>query len=207
MEFIMPKVTEKYIDNRRQQIIDAAYRCFARKGFHQTTMREIYAEAGLSPGAIYHYFESKDDIIEASFIFDHQRSLPVLERAIDDPDPMVAIDQLIDFFYAGLESAAALGANRVNIQGWGEALINPRLLSPLRASLFDFRDRLSRLVRRGQDAEKIDTDIDPEAAGEIVLSTYLGLYLQKAIIPDLDVERYKAVVMALLHGSFTKDDV
>jgi len=203
----MPKVTEEYIDIRRQQIIDAAYRCFARKGFHQTTMRDIYAEAGLSPGAIYHYFDSKDDIIEASFIFDHQRSLPVLERAVDDPDPMVAIDQLIDFFYAGLESAAALGANRVNIQGWGEALINPRLLSPLRASLFDFREQLSQLVRRGQDAEKIDPDIDPGAAGEIILSTYLGLYLQKAIIPDLDVERYKAVVMALLHGNFSKDDV
>ena len=203
----MPKVTEEYLDIRRQQIIDAAYRCFAHKGFHQTTMREIYAEAGLSPGAIYHYFESKDDIIEASFIFDHQRSLPVLERAIDDPDPLVAIDQLIDFFYAGLESAAALGANRVNIQGWGEALINPRLLSPLRASLFDFREQLSQLVRRGQDAEKIDPDIDPGAAGEIILSTYLGLYLQKAIIPDLDVERYKAVVMALLHGNFSKDDV
>jgi hypothetical protein len=63
------------------------------------------------------------------------------------------------------------------------------------------------LVQRGQDAEKIDPDIDPNAAGEIILSTYLGLYLQKPIIPDLDVERYKAVVMALLHGNFKKDDV
>ena len=201
----MPKVTEEYIDTRRQQIIDAAYRCFARKGFHQTTMREIYAEAGLSPGAIYNYFESKDDIIEASFIFDHQRSLPVLERAIDDPDPMVAIDHLIDFFYAGLESAAALGANRVNIQGWGEALVNPRLSAPLRESLFDFREQLSKLISRGQAAGAIDPVIDPEAAGEVIFSTYLGLYLQKAFIPDLDVNRYREVVSALLHGNFATD--
>jgi TetR/AcrR family transcriptional regulator, transcriptional repressor of aconitase len=201
----MPKVTDEYIDGRRQQIIDAAYRCFARKGFHQTTMREIYAEAGLSPGAIYHYFKSKEDIIEASFIFDHQRSLPVFEQAIDDPDPMVAIDQLIDFFYTGLESAAALGANRVNIQGWGEALVNPRLLSPLNETLHDFRDMLGRLIRRGQDTGAIDPGIDPESAAEVILASYLGLYLQKALVPDLDVKRYKDVVLALLHGNFTKN--
>lgn len=200
----MPKVTEAYTDTRRQQIIDAAYRCFARKGFHQTTMRDIYGEAGLSPGAIYHYFDSKDDIIEASFIFDHQRSLPVLQEAIDDPDPMVTIDRLIWFFYAGLESAAELGANRVNIQGWAEALVNPRLLGPLQKTFFDFRARLAQVIRRGQATGAIDPAIDPEAAGEVILSSYLGLYLQKAIIPDLDVVPYREVVLALFKGKFAR---
>ena len=198
----MPKVTDEYLDTRRQQIIDAAYRCFARKGFHQATMRDIYAEAGLSAGAIYHYFKSKEEIIEASFIYDYQRGLPVFERAANDLDPIVAIDHLIDFFYEGLESAAALGADRVNIQGWGEALVNPRLLAPLRESLRDFRDLLGRLIRRGQAAGAINQDVDPEAAGEVFLSSYLGLYLQKAFLPDLDVRRYKDVVLTLFHGTF-----
>jgi len=201
----MPKVTVAYRDVRRQQIIDAAYRCFARKGFHQSTMRDIYAEANLSPGAIYHYFNSKEDIIEASFIFDHQRSLPVLERAIDDPNPLVAIDHMMDFFFAGLKSAAALGANRVNIQGWGEALVNPRLFTPLSQSFHDIRELLGRLIRGGQAAGAIDPGINPEAAGEVLLSSYLGLYLQKALIPEMDVEEYKDVVMALFHGNFVKN--
>jgi AcrR family transcriptional regulator len=201
----MPKVTVAYRDVRRQQIIDAAYRCFARKGFHQSTMRDIYAEADLSPGAIYHYFNSKEDIIEASFIFDHQRSLPVLERAIDDPNPLVAIDHMMDFFFAGLKSAAALGANRVNIQGWGEALVNPRLFTPLSQSFHDIRELLGRLIRGGQAAGAIDPGINPEAAGEVLLSSYLGLYLQKALIPEMDVEEYKDVVMALFHGNFVKN--
>ncbi len=201
----MPKVTVAYRDVRRQQIIDAAYRCFARKGFHQSTMRDIYAEAHLSPGAIYHYFNSKEDIIEASFIFDHQRSLPVLERAIDDPNPLVAIDHIMDFFFAGLKSAAALGANRVNIQGWGEALVNPRLFTPLSQSFHDIRELLGRLIRGGQAAGAIDPGINPEAAGEVLLSSYLGLYLQKALIPEMDVEEYKDVVMALFHGNFVKN--
>jgi len=200
----MPKVTAEYVNARRQQIIEAAYRCFAHKGFHQATMRDIYSEAGLSPGAIYHYFKSKDEIIEASFAFDYQRSLHVFEHAAENPDPREAIDQLIDFFFTGLESAAALGADRVNIQGWGEALVNPRLLAPLRDTFHDFRDRLAQLVRRGQTAGAVAPHINPEAAGEVILSSFLGLYLQKAVIPELDVGRYKEVVKALLHGTLSE---
>lgn len=198
----MPKVNEEYLDQRRQQIIDAAFRCFARKGFHQTTMRDIYAEAGLSAGAIYHYFKSKEEIIKASFIFDYQRGLPMFQQAAQDPDPLPAITRLIDFFFAGLESAAALGADRVNIQGWAEALINPQLLAPLRETLQAFVDELSKLVRRGQAMGVINSTLDPEAVGEVILSTYFGLYLQKAFHPELDVAKHKMAVLSLFDGSF-----
>lgn len=198
----MPKVSEEYMDSRRQQIIDAAYRCFARKGFHQTTMRDIYAESGLSAGAVYHYFSSKEEIIKASFIFDYQRGLPLFQQAAEDPDPLSAITHLLDFFYAGLESAAALGADRVNIQGWAEALVNQKLLQPLRESLQAFLDELSKVVRRGQVMGVIDPALDPEAVGEVILSSYFGLYLQKAFQPSLDVGKYKAAVLSLLNGNF-----
>ncbi len=39
--------------------------CFAREGFHRTTMQDIFREADLSPGAVYSYFEGKDELIEA----------------------------------------------------------------------------------------------------------------------------------------------
>lgn len=198
----MPKVTEDYLDTRRKQIIDAAYRCFARKGIHQTTMRDIYAEAGLSAGAIYHYFSSKEEIIEASFVFDFQRGLPVFEEAAQNPDPLEAISRLLDFFYTGLESAASLGADRVNIQGWAEALINPRLLAPLHETLQAFSDQLSKVVQRGQAIGVIAPDLDPRAVGEVILSSYLGLYLQKAFNPNLDVSIYKEAALALFQGRF-----
>jgi AcrR family transcriptional regulator len=198
----MPKVSDEHMDSRRQQIIDGAYRCFARKGFHQTTMRDIYAESGLSAGAIYHYFSSKEEIIKASFIFDYQRALPVFQQAAVDPDPLLAIARLLDFFYAGLEFAAALGADRVNIQGWGEALVNPQLLPPLQDSLQAFMDQLSNLVRHGQAMGVINSALEPSAVGQVILSSYFGLYLQKAFHPDLDVEKYKAAILSLLNGSF-----
>ncbi|MBI1186085.1 MAG: TetR family transcriptional regulator [Alphaproteobacteria bacterium] len=50
---------------RRQQILEAAEACFRRRGFHQATMQEICAEARISPGALYRYFDSKADIIAA----------------------------------------------------------------------------------------------------------------------------------------------
>lgn len=200
----MPKVTEEYLDIRRKQIIDAAYRCFARKGFHQATMRDIYAEAELSPGAIYRYFNSKEEIIEASFVFDLQRSLPLFDRADENPNPIEAIDELLSHFFAGLETAASLGADRVNIQGWGEALVNPRLETPLRDTLTAFRERLAKLIRHAQARGMIQPLIDPEAAGQVIMAAYLGFYLQKAFHPELDGNQYKAVVFALIHGSFAK---
>jgi AcrR family transcriptional regulator len=47
---------------RRKQIMDAALTCFTRKGYTNTTMDDIVAESGLSKGALYWYFKSKDDL-------------------------------------------------------------------------------------------------------------------------------------------------
>src|SRR5262249_43088830 len=61
----MPKVTEEHLQARRRQILSAALRCFARQGFHRTTMQDIFREAYLSPGAVYTYFSGKDELIGA----------------------------------------------------------------------------------------------------------------------------------------------
>ena len=65
----MPKVSRQYQESRRNQIIDAAVKCFAQKGFHQTSMQDIVSESGFSPGAIYLYFKSKEEIIKT--VADH----------------------------------------------------------------------------------------------------------------------------------------
>jgi AcrR family transcriptional regulator len=196
----MPKVSEQHREGRRQQIIDAAYRCFARKGFHQTTMRDIYEEAGLSPGAVYHYFSSKDDIVEASFSFDYERSTDLFSKALASNDPRAALEQLLDFFLHGLEGAAALGASRVNVQGWGEALINPRLGETLRRVISSYGDALSHVVRKAQEAGQIDPSLDPSTVSSLVLSIYYGLELQMALGFPMDVEGYLAAARKLLRS-------
>src|SRR5437899_5551697 len=51
--------------DRRSQILDAALVCFAKRGFHQASMHYISAEAGISVGLIYRYFENKEAVISA----------------------------------------------------------------------------------------------------------------------------------------------
>ncbi|MEZ4679900.1 MAG: TetR/AcrR family transcriptional regulator [Caldilineaceae bacterium] len=194
----MPKVTETHSAARRQQIIDAAYRCFARKGLNQTTMRDIYAEADLSSGAVYHYFESKDAIIQASFEFDYERSLTIFDAAIASDDPLRALHELLDFFFAGLASAAELGATRVNVQGWGEALVNPPLLETIRRVLDFYLETLTQLVRKAQGAGQLAPTLDPQAVGRILLSLYYGLELQKALDHEVAIEPYARAIKLLL---------
>ena len=194
----MPKVSEQHTLARRQQIIDAAYRCFARKGFHQATMRDIYEEAGLSPGAVYHYFESKHDIIAASFDFDYERSSELFAAAAASDDPRGAIVELLSFLVHGLKDAAELDAPRVNVQGWGEALVNPTLRETVVRVLGIYREAVTDLVRRAQAAGQLDGAVEPAALANALLSLYYGLELQLALEPGLDVEGYLAAVKGML---------
>ena len=62
----MPKVSEEHLRARRRQIIRAALVCLSLQGFHRTTMQDIVQESGLSVGAFYRYFESKEAIVAAA---------------------------------------------------------------------------------------------------------------------------------------------
>jgi AcrR family transcriptional regulator len=57
--------TPKVVEDRREQIIDAAMRAFSQKGYTRATNKDIAREAGITPGLIYHYFESKEALLKA----------------------------------------------------------------------------------------------------------------------------------------------
>ena len=61
----MPRVSDEHRASRREQILAAGWRCVAREGFHKTSMADVIRESGLSAGAVYPYFRSKDEIIAA----------------------------------------------------------------------------------------------------------------------------------------------
>ena len=66
----MPRTAEQNQQIRqatRKAIVDGAMRCFAQKGYEQTTIRHIAAEAGISAGLMYHYFDSKEALLQAVF--------------------------------------------------------------------------------------------------------------------------------------------
>ncbi len=77
----MAKAPAPAIDKRRQ-ILDAAIRVFARQGFHSTRVSDIADEAGVAYGLVYHYFSSKDEVLNELF---HER-WSLLLAAIDEAD-------------------------------------------------------------------------------------------------------------------------
>src|SRR5919109_4410253 len=88
----MPRITEQRRTARRAEIVAAARRCFSRDGFHQTSMPDIAAEAGVSTGAPYRYFAGKDDIILEIAGDAFRMIFEPLERAVEHGDALTVPD-------------------------------------------------------------------------------------------------------------------
>lgn len=84
----MPRVSQERLDARRRQILEAAARCFARNGFHATSMQDVLKEADLSAGAVYRYFSGKEELIAAIVgeVLDEVRD-SFEEAALQSPPP------------------------------------------------------------------------------------------------------------------------
>src|SRR5216117_2581927 len=78
----------------RSQILDAALVCFAKRGFHQTSMHDISAEAGISVGLIYRYFENKDAVISAMADRHKKEIQEILKRAQQAPTLLESLEIL-----------------------------------------------------------------------------------------------------------------
>jgi TetR/AcrR family transcriptional regulator, transcriptional repressor of aconitase len=129
----MPKVTSEYRAERRAHIMAAARRCFVREGFHASSMQDLVEEAGMSSGAMYRYFASKDAVIEAIAADNLDQVVAVLARAIGDgASPQAAIATVLEFVTIrhGEDGFAAIA-----VLVWSEALRNPTLAAYLRDAI------------------------------------------------------------------------
>ncbi len=83
----------------RSQLLDAAEDVFGRKGFHETTLKEVAELAEFSVGSVYSFFESKDDLFRQIFVRRGEEFMPAIHAILDDTaiDPVEQLHQLIDF--------------------------------------------------------------------------------------------------------------
>ena len=80
----MPKVTKEHLDARRKQILDGARRAFAEHGYEGATVARLEQETGLSRGAIFHYFENKNDLfVELAMEMNTRFGDILLESGVD----------------------------------------------------------------------------------------------------------------------------
>ncbi|MDO8617091.1 MAG: TetR/AcrR family transcriptional regulator [Dehalococcoidia bacterium] len=195
----MPKVTEAHLTARRQQILDAAAACFARNGFHHTTMHDLCQMAELSPGALYRYFAGKEEIIEAMVRERQSTGAAQIEAISRSGSTLQVLEALADTFFGELENpqACALG-----IELWAEALRSPRIRELLNSEISDLRAAFTGIIRRGQERGEINAGLDAQAVAQVMVSFFEGLVLQQAADRDIDVWKYVDVMKAMMSGRF-----
>ncbi|MCH7594434.1 MAG: TetR/AcrR family transcriptional regulator [Chloroflexi bacterium] len=199
-----PKVSEQHLEDRRNQIVDAAVRRFSRDGFHQTTMDDICAEAEMSKGALYGYFGSKEDIVAAMYERSINQETSMMEGVLDQSGPVAVLVDLADGIYAKLADPAARDGYRLAVQLWAEAMTNPRIYE-LQMQEFDlWFPVISRIIAEGQRRGEINEDLDPELVPRVVGAMFMGIVLQKSWDADVDVDGCCRIVKAMLAGDFSR---
>src|ERR1700742_689922 len=121
----MPKRSQEYRDARREQILSAAKRCYVRNGFHETSMQDLFAEAGLSSGAVYRYFASKDEVIMAIAEENTREVLAMMHAATAQPPGRSAGAALADALEVILARDSHEGLGGLVLLVWAEALRSP----------------------------------------------------------------------------------
>jgi AcrR family transcriptional regulator len=194
----VPKVSPEHLEARKQQILDAAMECFAREGFHRTTMKHIVDESGLSPGAIYKYFSSKDQIIDAIARERHAQEHALLSSVIEEDDKAQSLQQLARAFFANFAGGEYKKARRVGVEVWAEALRNPEVLKTVRRGVDEPRKLLARIVTRCQERDEIPSHIDADDFARVIIAIFHGFVLQQAWDSRIEAHQFLAIIDCLL---------
>jgi AcrR family transcriptional regulator len=183
----MPKISQAQRDARRQQILDAALRCFSRDGFHATTTADIVRESDVSQGTLYLYFSGKDDIVTALADDRHQGEALLNALAGAEQDPARGLAALIELHGEGLKDPRRSDILRVGVQGWGEALLNPRIHASTTEGLNLVRRAIVAILERGQRTGQVRADLDAESIARTLIAVFQGYILQTVWGEPLDL--------------------
>lgn len=196
--WLMPRVSDEHRAARRQQILDAARRCFLRDGFHTTSMQDVIAEAGLSVGAVYRYFSSKDELIRAIAHSVIGGATSVFSDIVAHEPPLPLADAL-DRALAYVETEAGEdGVIRIAMQVWAEALRDPALGEFVAETYGGFQARFTEIAERAKESGELAPDADPAAVGTVLFGLVPGYILQHILTGRPDRQTYLAGVRALL---------
>jgi AcrR family transcriptional regulator len=195
----VPKITEEHERNRRKQILAAAMACFARNGYRSTSVEDIVQESGLSVGAIYTYYPSKQDLFLA---LAEERTTETLEQfrtIYERPGSMADKNRdAVELFFQQM-SAELAPYCRVSFEFWSEAP-NSEALQAERARLCDsIREFLGWALTEARDAGELRSDVDIASAAELILALDDGLMMHHVSgVQPLALDILKRTYIALL---------
>lgn len=182
----MPRITEERRSARRRHILHAARMCFQRDGLHAATMDDIIRASGLSAGAVYGYFKSKDDLILAAVDGGMSDLIAVLRPLFQLellPPPDAFIHQLMAAI-AQFSAQDGVDLKRVALMGWSEAQRSDRVLASLRRYCDGVVADLAGAVKSWQASGAMAKHVEPREMAGALLAILLGQVAQSAIMGD-----------------------
>ncbi|MBV9653729.1 MAG: TetR/AcrR family transcriptional regulator [Acetobacteraceae bacterium] len=184
----------------RTRILEAAIACFDRSGFHGASMGAICAEAGMSPGALYRYFPSKDAIIAAIVEADRERHAGFFSRLAEADDP---VEALATIGIEMMDEMFAEGGTMLAVEVTAESRRNEAIRAVVRARADQCRTAISDALTRGQERGLVDPALVAGEAAQIIMAIADGLFAQKAQDPTLTADRLRDTLRTLL-GRFLR---
>ena len=181
-------------DQTKERIVDAAYRTLVKHGYHETSMKDIAAEAGLAPGLAHYYFETKEDLLVAAIEHGCEPVLRAWEQAginlsgplPEDADPMAFAR--LGFELAKAELKTYRGLFLLTFDMFGVGLHNPKIASAVRRFIDERRTFIARITQ-GVIASMPEPPVaSADAIAAAIWGSLHGIYLQKVTDPQFDAE-------------------
>lgn len=189
----MRKANAQLQADRRDEILAAAQTCFARSGFHQTSMQEICAQAGMSPGNLYRYFRSKEEIIAG--IAERERALAAQQFAA------LGAGNLFD----GLAAMAQYHLVERSVEEvslcteiLAESRRNPAVARIFQDMERDMRARFTALLRDAAARGEIRRDIDLDGTVTVLCALADGLSWRRTVEPSFSTAAVMPLVLGVL---------
>jgi AcrR family transcriptional regulator len=181
-------------DQTKERIVEAAYRTLVKRGYHETSMKDIAAEAGVAPGLAHYYFETKEDLLVAAIEHGCKPAMDAWEQAgmnlsgplPEDADPMVVAR--MGFELAKEELRTYRGLLLLTFDMFGVGLHNPKIAAAVRTFIDERRAFIARITQ-GVIAGMADPPMaSADAIAAAVWGSLHGIYLQKMMNPEFDAD-------------------
>lgn len=166
-------------EETRARIIDSAIKLFSSRGYNTTSVDDICAEAGISKGAFYHHFESK----QALFLALLDGWLQAIDKAIEASKDQTAPEtfmQMTEAFPYIFETAGE--GLPMFFEFWLQASRDKKVWEASIAPYRRYHKYFTSLIKKGVE-EGSFVEVDPELASRMIVSTAMGLFLQSLLDP------------------------
>jgi len=200
-----PKMPQEHRDFRRQQILNAAWECFADKGYQETTIRVIAERMNLSTGIIYSYFKGKDDLLEAIHACSIDNKKKVAEKIRQKDTAREAINELFSQFFKSYPMKDLKKGVQADIRFWSEA-VKRKNFKKLFISQYKYMQKIiTQSIQEGVKSGEFKSEFDIQCYVSFISALFLGLEVQLALIDKTATVSYFEDIRKILLSNVWQD--